>query len=152
MTTTVVASVDQETREVILRDDTDGRTFAVTAGPEVRNLPQLAAGDRVQVEYIPSIALAMSVAGGAGEPVISDVPLPRRTAATATTTAVVLLSYDYNGGLGSYATFRTRDGFTREVVVPSELREFVAGLTTGANVLVTMTNSEAVSIIEVTTN
>ncbi len=150
--TAVVASVDRETREVILREETDGGTFAVTAGPEVRNLPELAAGDRVQVEYIPSIALAMSVPGDAGEPVTSDVPLPRRTAATATTMVVVLLAYVYMGGGGGYASFRTRDGYTRSVDVPSDLRDFLAGLTPGANVLVTMTEPDAVSITEVATN
>ena len=150
--TAVVASVDLETREVILRDDTDGSTFTVTAGPEVRNLPQLAAGDRVDVEYVPSFALAMSAQGSSGGPVTSDVPLPRRTAETASTMVVVLLSYDYMGGAGGDAYFRTRDGFTRWVNVSFEIRDFLAGRTPGESLLVTMTEPDAVSIIEVAAN
>jgi hypothetical protein len=50
-----VVSVDQQTREVLLRAP-DGRTLAVMAGPEVRNLSELKAGDTVQVTYYESVA------------------------------------------------------------------------------------------------
>ena len=66
--TATVESVDQATRQVVLRDDADGTTFAVTAGPEVRNLPQLAAGDRVQLDYYQSLAVAMADPADTGEP------------------------------------------------------------------------------------
>jgi Cu/Ag efflux protein CusF len=49
-TSATVESVDQQTREVLLRAP-DGRTLAVMAGPEVRNLSELKAGDTVQVTY-----------------------------------------------------------------------------------------------------
>ena len=47
----VVEAVDLDSREVRLRDAADGDVFTVTAGPEVRNLPQLEPGDVVQIEY-----------------------------------------------------------------------------------------------------
>ena len=43
-----VESVDQSTRQVVLRDNADGAVFTVTAGPEVRNLAQVEAGDQVR--------------------------------------------------------------------------------------------------------
>jgi hypothetical protein len=54
-TSATVESVDQQTREVRLRAP-DGRTLAVVAGPEVRNLPELKAGDVVRVTYYESVA------------------------------------------------------------------------------------------------
>jgi hypothetical protein len=54
-TSATVESVDQKTREVLLRAP-DGRTLAVMAGPEVRNLPELKAGDTVRVTYYESVA------------------------------------------------------------------------------------------------
>jgi hypothetical protein len=54
-TSATVESVDQQTREVRLRA-ADGRELAVVAGPEVRNLPELKAGDMVRVTYYESVA------------------------------------------------------------------------------------------------
>jgi len=54
-TSATVESVDQQTREIRLRAP-DGRVLAVVAGPEVRNLPELKAGDRVRVTYYESVA------------------------------------------------------------------------------------------------
>ena len=66
--TATVEAVDQETRQVTLRDDVDGTAFTVTAGPEVRNLPQLAAGDHVQIDYYRSLTVAMADPADSGEP------------------------------------------------------------------------------------
>src|SRR4051812_39483439 len=52
-TTAVVEQVDQKPREVRLRG-ADGQTVTVVAGPEVRNLPQLATGDVVRLTYYES--------------------------------------------------------------------------------------------------
>jgi hypothetical protein len=59
-----VESVDMSTRQVLLQ--TPGGTRAtVVAGPEVRNLPQLRAGDRVTVTYQEAIAVQMAQPGSA---------------------------------------------------------------------------------------
>lgn len=49
--TAVVESVDQKTREVSLRDSATGQQFSVVAGPEVRNLAQVEAGDTVRLDF-----------------------------------------------------------------------------------------------------
>jgi hypothetical protein len=46
----VVESIDQSTRTVLLRNE-DGNLASVTVGPEVRNLPQVKAGDAVVLLY-----------------------------------------------------------------------------------------------------
>ena len=59
-----VESVDMSTRQVLLRTP-DGAHATVVAGPEVRNLPQLRAGDRVTVTYQEAIAVQMAQPGSA---------------------------------------------------------------------------------------
>lgn len=48
--TATVAAIDQNTREVTLRDE-EGKTIAFKAGMEVRNLPQVKVGDKVKVNF-----------------------------------------------------------------------------------------------------
>jgi len=57
-----VASVDMSTRQVLLQTPNGART-TVVAGPEVRNLSQLRAGDRVTVTYQEAIAVQMAQPG-----------------------------------------------------------------------------------------
>jgi hypothetical protein len=59
-----VETVDISTRQVLLRTP-DGAHTTVVAGPEVRNLPQLRAGDRVTVTYQEAIAVQMAQPGSA---------------------------------------------------------------------------------------
>jgi hypothetical protein len=59
---TIVASVeavDLATRQVTLRGP-QGNTVTITAGEEVRNLPQVRVGDRVIVEYYQGLAMELS--------------------------------------------------------------------------------------------
>ena len=63
----VVESVDQSTREVVLRGP-EGNLATVTAGPEVRNLAQVRRGDRVVVTYGAALAVEMAPPGGGGPP------------------------------------------------------------------------------------
>lgn len=58
--TAVVRSVDHKTREVSLRDSANGAEFSVVAGPEVRNLPQVEAGDTVRLDFYQATTLAMA--------------------------------------------------------------------------------------------
>src|SRR5262245_17933281 len=53
--TATVQKVDQKTREVTLLGE-DGKPFTIVAGPEVRNLPQVKAGDQVVATYYESVA------------------------------------------------------------------------------------------------
>jgi hypothetical protein len=59
-----VESVDQKTREVLLRGD-NGELETIVASPEVRNLAQIRPGDYVLVSVHRSVALEMSKAGSA---------------------------------------------------------------------------------------
>jgi hypothetical protein len=63
----VVDSVDLVTRQVLLRGP-QGGTVTVTAGPEVRNLEQLKAGDKVVVTYREALAAELAKPGSSAPP------------------------------------------------------------------------------------
>jgi hypothetical protein len=118
----------------------------------VRNLPQLAAGDRVQLDYYSATTVAMAAPEDTGEPASAvltgrapEGARPGGLAVATTSLVVTLINYDSNTGL---ATFRSPDGLTRRTVVPPNLRNFAASLTPGARVDVTMTDAVAVTITE----
>ena len=60
MLSATVTAVNQETREVTLKG-ADGKELAITVGEEVKNLPQVAVGDQVEVAYTSRSTLRSSV-------------------------------------------------------------------------------------------
>jgi hypothetical protein len=149
--TATVESVDIATREVRLRTP-DGEALFVTAGPEVRNLAQLEAGDVVEFNFFESVAVSMAEPGEGGDP--STMILAGRAEAGARPGGVAIETTDVVVTLVSYddrnfqATIRTDDGTTRRVTVPPELRSFAAARGPGARVLISLTDAVAVSIVE----
>lgn len=151
-TSATVESVDQATRLVTLSDNADGTRFQVVAGPEIRNLPQLEAGDQVRVDYYSATTASMASPSDTGEDIravaAGRTPEGARPGGLAVATrslVVTLVSYDRNSGL---AIFRSPDGLTRQTVVPPDFRSFASGLQRGARVAVTMTDAVAVTITE----
>ena len=151
-TSATVEAVDQTSRLVTLSDNADGTRFQVVAGPEIRNLPQLEAGDQVQVDFYSATTVSMASPSDTGEDIravaAGRAPEGERPGGLAVATrslVLTLVSYDANSGM---AIFRTPDGFTRQTVVPPNFRSFAAGLQRGARVAVTMTDAVAVTITE----
>lgn len=146
-----VVSVDQTTREVVLRG-ADGNTLQVKAGPEVRNLAQLETGDKVRMDFFQATTVSMADPADAGAVQTTSVAgrapegeKPGVMAATNTSMVVTVVNYDRNNGI---ATFRTPDGLTRQAVVPPSLRTFAERRGPGSRVLVSMTEAMAVTIAE----
>ena len=151
-TSATVAAVDQQTRVVTLADNADGTRFQVVAGPEIRNLQQLAAGDQVRVDYYSATTVAMASPSDAGAEVNAvaggrapEGAKPGGLAVASRSLVLTLESYDSSSGL---AIFRSPDGLTRRTVVPPDFRTFASGLQRGARVAVTMTDALAVTITE----
>lgn len=151
-TSATVEAVDQKTRLVSLKDNADGARFQVVAGPEVRNLPQVAPGDQVRVDYYSATTVSMASPSDSGAEINAvaagrapEGAKPGGLAVATRSLVVTLVSYDSSSGL---AIFRTPDGFTRRTVVPPEFRTFAAGLQRGARVAVTLTDALAVTIAE----
>src|SRR3954454_12261805 len=70
-TSAAVEKVDQSTRELRLRT-AGGKEITVVAGPAVRNLAQVHAGDTVRLTYLERVAARMAEPG-AGGPVTAAV-------------------------------------------------------------------------------
>jgi hypothetical protein len=147
----VVESVDQNTREVRLRT-TDGTVLPVLAGPEVRNLAQLSAGDTVRLSYYESVAARMAEPGASGPATTSVVTnrapegsKPAGLVSATTDVVVEFLAYDPATGV---VTFKTPDGFTRQVVVNPAMHSFAAARQRGDRVAVQLTNAVAAAIVE----
>ena len=150
--TATVEKIDQTTRDVTLRDDANGTSFTVTAGPEVRNLEQVKAGDHVQIQFYQATTVSMADPADTGEAATSVIAgrapegaTPGAAAAVTNSMVVTVVTYDRSTGL---ATFRTPDGFTRQAVVPPNLRRFAETRGPGSRVLVSMTRAVAVSVTE----
>ena len=150
-TTATVVSVDQTTREVKLRS-ASGEEVTVVAGPEVRNLPQLEAGDVVRMTYYEAVAARMAEPG-AGGPATTAVVTGRAPEGSkpagligATVDMVVeFVAYDPTTGV---VTFKTPEGATERVEVNPAMREFAAARKPGDRVAVQLTTAVAVSIVE----
>jgi hypothetical protein len=65
-----VQAIDQATRRVTLREE-DGNTTSFTAGPLVRNLDQIQAGDRVAVTYTETFTIEVRRADGS-QPTVTE--------------------------------------------------------------------------------
>ena len=150
-TRAVVEKVDQNTREVLLRT-MDGKELTVLAGPEVRNLAQVSAGDTVRLTYYESVVARMAEPGAGGPAttsvVASGAPEGSKPAGVvgATTDMVVeFLAYDPATGV---VTFKTPEGRTVQVMVNPAMRGFAAARRPGDRVALQVTSAVAASIVE----
>jgi hypothetical protein len=144
-----VESVNQATREVVLRGE-GGRLVHFTAGPEVRNLAQLRAGDRVVVAYREAIALAMARPGTAPDPQAAIVAGraaegERPAAGLAEAVRVRVRIVAVNPAEGR-VTYQGPAGLRSVVLQDATLRSFAAGLAPGDEVDVTIAEALAVTV------
>ena len=150
-TRAVVEKVDQSTREVRLRM-MDGQELTVLAGPEVRNLAQVSAGDTVRLTYYESVAARMAEPDAGGPSTTSVVsgraPEGSKPAGViGATTDMVVEFVAYHPATG-VVTFLTPNGATRQALVNPAMREFAAARRPGDRIAVQITSAVAVSIIE----
>lgn len=150
----IVQSVDQETRQVLLRGD-NGALATIVAGPEVVNLPQLEPGDRVVAIYERSVAVQMAPAGMSkttdAAMVSATAPegsKPAGVAAQEVRTVVTIVNYDQTTRI---VTFIDPDGFTHAVRVEKpEMQAFASSFNAGDRVEVVFTEAVAIGVEEVT--
>jgi hypothetical protein len=150
-TRAVIEHVDQETRVVRLRMK-DGTELDVFAGPQVRNLAQLAAGDIVQLSYYESVTARMAAPDAGGSATTSVVTsrapegtTPAGLVRTTTDVVVEFVAYDPVTGM---VTFKTPDGATQTVEVDPAMRGFAAARRPGERVALQFTNAVAASIVK----
>lgn len=144
-----VESVNQQTREVVLRG-ADGRLAHVTAGPDVRNLAQLRAGDRVVIEFRESLALAIAPPGAAPPPegiVVEGRAEPGQRPAAVAGEAVRLrvriIAFNPEDGR---VTFQAPAGMRSTIIRDPAVRAFAAGLRPGDEVDIVWAEAVAIRV------
>lgn len=131
--TATVKSVNHETRKVEFQRP-DGSVFDFEAGPEVRNLAQVKAGDEVTVTYYQSMAYQVKKAGDAepGTTIEGGVAgaelgaMPAGLAAQVVTLTATIIAIDKKA---KTVTLKAADGETTTVTPrdPSKLNQVVVG-------------------------
>lgn len=145
-----VAAVNQETREVTLKD-AEGNTQEIIVGEEVKNLPQVEVGDTVTVEYMEAVTI--EVLGPEGVE-------PAAAAATAMGTAepgqkpggaevqemVVVAVIEAINKESEEVTLKGPEGNSKTVKVrnPANLEKVAVG----DNVMITFTRALAINVTE----
>jgi hypothetical protein len=149
--TAQVESIDQATRTLVLKDEYGSRAVVV-AGPEVRNLAQVKAGDRISLTYFVGVAVQVKPKGTpASSPVEStttdrSAPGERPAAAVgrsvATTVKIDSVDTSFNT-----VTFKRADGITRTVGVDDpDARKFIRTLKPGDSVEIAYNEATAVGV------
>jgi len=149
-----VESVDQKTREVILRGPNGGK-LAVFAGPEVENLAKVKAGDKVHVHYIEALAasLAKPGSGAGGGTVTTQAGIARATTAGGQPTGTVGGQVKANVLVqavdkeANTITFTGPENVARTVAVKDpDARRFLATLKAGDRLDLVYTESMALTL------
>ena len=148
--TATVQTVDQVTRQVLLRDDETGDVFVLTPSAERRNLERVEPGDQLIVSYVYAVAARMAAPreGGEGAAMLvgeaAEGQRPGLVVGDAVTTVFTLDRYDRTQHI---ATVRGADGKTQIINVREpEMRAFASGLPSGARIEVTFSEAVAVGV------
>lgn len=148
----VVESVDVEGRQVLLQGE-DGRMSTFTAGPEVRNLAEVEAGDVVEIAYYEAVALKMADPDDPGGGVAissadraAEGAKPGASAEVVSNMVVEVLDYNPETAI---ATFLGPDNVVHRTEVHPKMREFAEARKPGDRVEVSMEQAIAVEVREV---
>ena len=149
--TATVESVDMVTREVVLRGE-NGRLVTIIAGPEVRNLAQVKAGDRVVIDYTEALAVEIARPGDTRPPVASGTVAGRaepgqRPGAAAGQMVRVRVRIDAVDTDAWTVTFTDPHGVTHTVAVRDPgARDFVRTVRLGEQVDITYSEAFAIRV------
>ena len=149
--TATVEAIDHASRVVKLRTE-DGSSSTIVVDPEVRNLAQVKAGDKIVVSYYEALAAEVKKPGEGVKGVEADVSsvrsepgaMPGGGAGVLLRTTVTIESVDTTFNTVS---FKRSDGQSRTVAVQSpEGKEFIKGLKKGDQVEVAYTEALAIEV------
>lgn len=149
--TATVESIDLAKRLVTLKA-ADGRTETVEVAPDVKNLAQVKAGDKVVVRYYEGLAAQLRKKGqppassAEAAAVAAKAPPGQKPAGMVGGTVSGTVVIDSVDKAAHTVTFRTKDGVHTVAVKKPEAQKFIAGLKKGDEVDITFTQALAVSV------
>lgn len=146
-----VASVDAETRTIVLENLSTGQSETIVAGPEIVNFDQIEAGDDVKAVYTLGVAARMalpneldSAVGIDGRATEGD--KPGALSGTAITLVLEFVSFDADT---SIAAVKDSGGGAQLIEVQSEPgRAFASELKQGDMIALTFAEGLALGIVE----
>jgi hypothetical protein len=149
-----VAAVNQETREVTLKD-ADGNELTITAGEDVKNLPQVEVGDHVEVAYYESVNIELlgpeqAERGAAAMSALETAEPGQKPAGAMATEVSVVATIDAINKEAETVTLTGPEGNTKTVKVrnPANLEKVAVG----DQVMITLTRAVAVDVTEAPAN
>ncbi len=137
--TAIVESIDHSTRQVLLSEQ-NGDLVTVTAGPGVRNLDKVHAGDKLVITYQEAVAAQLSppgadLPGPSAEAVAVRAAQGQLPASAAYTVVDVYVKIVAGDNKTHTVTFTRADASTGAIGVHTpEMRKFVSRLKPGDNV------------------
>jgi len=146
-----VESIDQSTRQVLL-SDSSGNLLTIVAGPAVRNLAQVHAGDQVQLTYEQAIAVQIAPPGSnlpspTGEAAASRAARGQLPAGVASMLVHVTVRVDAIDKARHTVTFTEPNGVTRTVLLRSPaMQNFANKLRPGDNLHIDYLQVVAMSV------
>jgi Cu/Ag efflux protein CusF len=148
--TAAVKAVDYDKRLITLQGQ-DGKAFTVEAGPEVKRLKEIKAGDTVVVQYTQALAAELKKAGASsGVAVKEDVARAKASEAPGvkgTREVKATVTIDSVDLKNNIVTFTGPQGNVNIVAVQRpQMREFLKTLKAGDKVDLTFTEAVAVSV------
>lgn len=146
--TLTVRDIDRENRSFAVAGD--GQRFNVRVSEAVVNFDQIEVGDRVNVTYTQSVAVAMALPGDTGETAALSAtarsPVGARPGAFSGQVISAVVTFVAFDPRSNDATVRTRDGRLLITRVPPELRRFAAARQPGERIEITLTEAFAVAV------
>lgn len=148
-TTAIVESIDQRARTVLLRREDDS-LLSMKIGPEVRNLAQVRAGDRVVIEHTEAVAARLARPGGpsveAAE-AFARRPQGARPGAAVADVVRARVKIEQVFGTGDTVSFTGPAGVRRTLPIRSpEMQAFARSLRPGDEVDVTFIDVVAIRV------
>jgi hypothetical protein len=147
-----VEDIDHENRTITLKGPA-GNKVTMEAGPQVTRFDEIEKGDRIKVDYLESVAVAVvppDQAAGAvrtGENFLVRNPKSQKPGATAVRTDVVTAIVKKIDATGRTATLQGPDGGTLEVSISPDVPN-LADIKPGDQVVVEKTQALALNIQE----
>lgn len=145
-----VKDVDHENRR--MRVIADGKTSTLRVSDAVVNFDQIEAGDRIELDFVKSIAVSMADQTDTGEPLAASIDAvapegakPGVASADLLTVVVEFVSYDPATHI---AAIKSADEAVHEVVVQPEIRAFAKSRTPGDRIVVSYFLGMAISVRE----
>ena len=143
----IVESIDAKTREIRLLA-ADNRRFTIVADASVKNFDQIHPRDRVNVEYLESVAVEVFAAGGAAPPAalaaVDVAPKGDKPAIAGVAVAQIEATVTGLDREARRATLLFPDGSSQDVKVREEARLDLVNV--GDRVRMTVTKAVAINV------